>query len=106
MAALNDSVVTPVTEVNAVSFNTSTATLSAAMPSSGPSANKPYLTAQVLATANCHISPFDKTPADATNTKSMPIPAWVPIVFKIRPGDKMSVIGNSASGTLFITIME
>lgn len=104
MAQLNDSMLKPIFEVNAVSFNSSTETQSDALPETS-SAN---ILIQVLGTANCHIAiPKRSYTSDtATKTKSMPIPAWTPIVFKVTPGVKLSVIGNASSGTLFITQME
>lgn len=106
MAALNDSVLKPVAELTAVSFNSSTATTSTdVIPGN---AGKDRLV-QVLATERCHIAPplkADYTTGAATKAKSMPIEAWVPMVFKVPVGAKFSVIGNYNSGTLFITLMD
>lgn len=106
MAALNDSVLKPVQELTAVSFNASSATTSTdAIPGN---AGKDRLV-QVLATERCHIAPPLKSSyasGAATNTNSMPIEAWVPMVFKVPVGAKLSVIGNIASGKLFITLMD
>lgn len=104
MAQLNDTMLKPIAEIDAVSFNATSATDSVAMAD-----DISHVLVQVMATANCHLkAPFvkDNTSAGATKTKSMPIPAWTPFVFKVPAKAKLSVIGNTASGTLFLTRME
>lgn len=105
MAALNDSVMRPAKEIAKVAFNAATATSSSAMPASASS----FLLVQLYATVNCRIAPFKKSytvGTDDAGANSMPLPANTPMVFKISPEHLISVIGETASGSLYITIME
>lgn len=104
MAALNDSVIKPVKQYAALTFGATAANSDAI---GGSDSLQPYLLVMLTATgAACQVSPFAVSPVPATSD-SMVLPLLVPMVFKIRPGHRISAIGlGGASGSLKITQVE
>lgn len=58
----------------------------------------------LCATSDCHIATGQGTPTAATTgAGSTFLPAKVPIVIGVAPGDAIAAIQDSANGTLFVT---
>lgn len=55
---------------------------------------------RVVATSNCHLK-FGAAPT--ATTSDMYLPLGIPEVFQVTPGEKVSVIQNSAGGNLHVT---
>ena len=58
---------------------------------------------RVVANTDCHIA-FGSNPTATANSTF--IPKGLPEYFKVNSGEKLSVIQDSAAGTLYITEME
>ena len=56
----------------------------------------------IMANVNCHIR-FDGSDATTSDT---PLPAYIPMVFAVTVGDKVSVIREAGDGLLYVHNVE